>query len=133
MVYVAGLELSSSILTPLSDYAVVNPKKQKTNADGYYPKDVANNLKTYLYISTGIYVFLGVVAFIFCFWISRKRAQETEEKEVKEKKNISLSESFGLIRTKKYLMLLSFCICGLCKYNNIKVYILYILIYSYNF
>ena len=99
---------------------------------------------------------MGVVAFLFAFEYQEKEpekdekliddknqdeggandkieAQETEEKEVKEKKNISWSELFRLIRTKKYLMLLSFCVCGLCKYNNIKIYILYILIYSYNF
>ena len=155
-VCVAGLGLSSSILTPLADYAVVNPNKQKTDDDGYYPQDVANNLKTYLYILTGIYVFLGVVAFLFSFEYQEKEpekdekliddknqdeggandkieAQETEEKEVKEKKSITWKELFQLLKTKKYLMLLSFCVCGLCKYNNIKIYILYILIYSYNF
>ena len=152
-IYVAGLGLSSSILTPLADFVVVNPNKETTDDDGYYPQNVANNLKTYLYILTGIYIFLGVVSFFFAFEFqekekdeklienknqieganNHKETQETQEEEVKEKKNISWSELFRLIRTKKYLMILSFCICGLCKYNNIRIYILYILIYIFIF
>lgn len=136
-VCVAGLGLSSSILTPLADYFIVNPNKSKTDEQGYYPEDVAKNLGTYLYILTGIYVFLGVTAFLFAFEYQEVKQEngnedklvedtETKEKEeqenkteVKEKKNITWSELFKLIKTKKYLMLLSFCVCGLCKYSNI--------------
>ena len=64
---VAGLGLSSSILTPLADYFIVNPNEIGTDEDGYYPKEVADNLKRYLYILTGIYVFLGVSAFLLAF------------------------------------------------------------------
>ena len=46
---VSSLGLSSSILTPLADFFIVNKKKESTDADGYYPIEVANNLKTYLY------------------------------------------------------------------------------------
>ena len=140
---VAGLGLSSSILTPLADFFIVNKNKEKTDSDGYYPEEVANNLKTYLYILTGIYVFLGVSAFLLAFEYKEENDQkedneneEQEEKkliedkkdeeenninevkteEVKEKKNISVKELFILFKTKKYLMLLSFCICGLCKF-----------------
>ena len=138
---VAGLGLSSSILTPLADFFIVNKNKEKTDGDGYYPEEVANNLKTYLYILTGIYGFLGVSAFLLAFEYKEeeKEDNENEEKEekkligdkkdeeenntnevkieeAKEKKNISVKELFILFKTKKYLMLLSFCICGLCKY-----------------
>ena len=127
---VAGLGLSSSILTPLADFFIVNPKKEPTDDKGYYPKEVANHLKTYLYILTGIYAFLGVLAFFFAFEYKeevqendeklieeekQKEGTETTTKEVKEKKNITWKELFQLLKTKKYLMLLSFCICGLCK------------------
>ena len=132
--------MSSSILTPLADFFIVNKNKEKTDGDGYYPEEVANNLKTYLYILTGIYGFLGVSAFLLAFeYKEEKEDNENEEKEekkliedkkdeeenntnevkieeVKEKKNISVKELFILFKTKKYLMLLSFCICGLCKY-----------------
>ena len=147
---VAGLGLSSSILTPLADFLIVNPDKKKTNTEGYYPPEVANRLKTYLYILTGIYVVLGILAFFFSFEYKeeaiendekliaekketnetetktedvkeKKETNETETKteDVKEKKNITWKELFQLLKTKKYLMLLSFCVCGLCKYNNI--------------
>ena len=129
---VAGLGLSSSILTPLADFFIVNKNKEKTDDDGYYPEEVANNLKTYLYILTGIYVFLGVFAFLLAFEFKEEKEEdvkliedkndeenntnETKTEEVKEKKNITVKELFMLFKTKKYLMLLSFCICGLCKY-----------------
>ena len=70
------LGLSSSILTPLADFFIVNKNKEKTDGDGYYPEEVANNLKTYLYILTGIYVFLGVSAFLLAFEFKE------EEKEI---------------------------------------------------
>ena len=41
---VAGLGLSSSILTPLADYFIVNPEKEGTDEKGYYKKDIADNL-----------------------------------------------------------------------------------------
>jgi hypothetical protein len=52
-----------------------------------------------------------------------EKTSESEAKEQKEKKNISGKELFRLFRTKKYLMLLSFCVCGLCKYNNYEIFI----------
>ena len=131
---VAGLGLSSSILTPLADFFIVNKNKEKTDGDGYYPEEVANNLKTYLYILTGIYVFLGVSAFLLAFEFKEENDQkedanliedkkdeennpnEQKIEEVKEKKNISFKELIFLFKTKKFLMILSFCICGLCKY-----------------
>ena len=150
---VAGLGLSSSILTPLADYFVVNPNKEGTDENGYYPKQVADNLKKYLYILTGIYVFLGVSAFLLAFEYTEEKPEDTklitdekdekiinqktnsgddeenqqnkEKEEKKEKKDISSKELFRLFKTKKNLMLLSFCICGLCKFNkNIYIYFL---------
>jgi hypothetical protein len=143
---VSSLGLSSSILTPLADFFIVNKNKESTDTDGYYPEAVANNLKTYLYILTGIYGFLGISAFLLAFEykneetkdetkliegqneeeniIEDKKEKESEnkeeekeegKKEIKIKKQISVKELFRLFRTKKYLMILSFCICGLCK------------------
>ena len=155
---VAGLGLSSSILTPLADFFIVNPKKEGTTPDGYYSETVANNLKKYLYILTGIYVFLGVSAFFLAFEYEeekqndeklieeekhdaeqgKKEEEEKEEttkeekaEESKEKKNISGRELFLIFKTKKNLMLLSFCVCGLCKYNRINLFIL-LNIYNYS-
>ena len=82
---VAGLGLSSSILTPLADFFIVNPNKESTDKKGYYPKEVANHLKTYLYILTGIYVFLGVLAFFFAFEYNEE-VQEDDDKFIEEKK-----------------------------------------------
>ena len=131
---VAGLGLSSSILTPLADFFVINKNKDSTDEDGYYPKEVANNLKTYLYILTGIYIFLGVSAFFLAFEYKEDEnggdlvliqdnkeektndADKSTKEEIIEKKNITIKELLFLFKTKKYLMILSLCICGLCKY-----------------
>ena len=104
---VAGLGLSSSILTPLADFFIVNKKKESTDNDGYYPEEVANNLKTYLYILTGIYGFLGVSAFLLGFEYKEEEVKtednnliedkkednnkEEKQEEIKEKKNISVN------------------------------------------
>ena len=40
---------------------------------------------------------------------------EDKKEEIKIKKHITVYEIFRLFGTKKYLMILSFCICGLCK------------------
>ena len=40
---------------------------------------------------------------------------EDKKEEIKIKKHITVYELFRLFGTKKYLMILSFCICGLCK------------------
>ena len=157
---VSSLGLSSSILTPLADFFIVNKNKESTDTDGYYPEAVANNLKTYLYILTGIYGFLGISAFLLAFEYKKEKIEgesnliegqneegnnedkkEKEEKkdnenienkekieseneeeniedkkeEIKIKKHITVYELFRLFGTKKYLMILSFCICGLCK------------------
>ena len=53
----------------------------------------------------------------------KKQEEEGQDTKVKEKKSISWTELFQLIKTKKYLMLLSFCVCGLCKYNNYEIFI----------
>jgi MFS family permease len=142
---VGGLGLSSSILTPLADYFIVNPNKLGTDKDGYYPKEVADNLKTYLYILTGIYAFLGIFAFFLAFEYneeehkkeedeklitsdeekkdSDKKEETKEEKKEEtkeEKKDISGKELFRLFKTKKNLTMLCFCICGLFLDNLIS-------------
>ena len=104
-------------------FFIINKKKESTDKDGYYPEEVANNLKTYLYILSGIYGFLGISAFILGFPYKEENKTETDDsnlieeikEEIKEKKNISVKELFALFKTKKYLMILSFCICSLCK------------------
>ena len=83
---VGGLGLSSSILTPLADYFIVNPNKLGTDEEGYYPKEVANNLKTYLYILTGIYLFLGISALLLTFEYKEEEEHQDDEKLIEESK-----------------------------------------------
>ena len=79
---VGGLGLSSSILTPLADYFIVNPNKLGTDDEGYYPEEVAYNLKTYLYILTGIYAFLGVSAFFLAFEYNEEEHKKEEDEKL---------------------------------------------------
>ena len=95
---VAGLGLSSSILTPLADYFIVNPKKEGTDTDGYYPENVANNLKKYLYILTGIYIFLGVSAFLLAFEYEEEEKQN-DGKLIEGEKEEAVGENKEEIKT----------------------------------
>lgn len=115
---VGGLGISSSIFTPLADFIIINPKKIKTNNNGIYPNEVAENLKNYLYILTGIYVILGIIALCFGIEYQETNENESENSSIKFKdknKDISNKELCKVFFSKGNMYLLSFCICGICK------------------
>lgn len=135
-VIVGGLGLSSSVYTPLADLVIVNPKQEPTDEKGYYPKPVANNLKKFLFVISGIYAVLGLLAFLLVFEFQeedleeevkmideeknkeeeKENAKEKEEKNPPEKKDDSSGVDLTKIFfSKRNMILLSFCICGLCK------------------
>lgn len=138
-IIVAGLGLSSSMLTPLADYFIVNPEGRGTNKEGYYEEDVANNLRKFLYVLTGIFAFLGTIAFFVTFPFEEeqnnlnlkneenepdKEKGETEgceEKDSKKdnannKQDIDRKDLYKIFFSKKNLIMLGITISGLCKY-----------------
>ena len=59
--------ISTSFLTPIADYGIINPDKKDTDSDGLYPEEIANRLPKYLYILLGIFVLIGSIAYFTTF------------------------------------------------------------------
>ena len=59
--------LSSSFLTPIADYIIINPKKLNTTKDGIYPIEISDNLPRYLYFLISIFVIIGSISYFTTF------------------------------------------------------------------
>ena len=66
-IIVSGAGMCSSIFTPLADFVVINPEKEKTNDLGFYPEYIAQRLLKYLIIVTGILSVFGALSVFFTF------------------------------------------------------------------
>jgi MFS family permease len=125
-IILGGAGISSSILTPLADYLIINPDKEKANSHtGLYSKIVGNRVPTYLVILCITFLVLGIFAlFITIPFEEKKRDTENEvvgETAEEEQTLIkarpgeleaSLKDTFFSL---KNCQLLSFCFCGFCK------------------
>ena len=78
-IIVSGAGMCSSIFTPLADFVVINPEKEKTNDDGFYPEYIAHRLLKYLIIVTGILSIFGALSCFFTF-----------DKKIKKEENIGI-------------------------------------------
>ena len=76
--------LSSSFLTPIADYIIINPKKLNTTKDGLYPMEIADNLPRYLYFLIGIFVLIGGISYFTTF--NFKDNKTITDNEVNEEK-----------------------------------------------
>ena len=119
-IILGGAGISSSVLTPLADYVIINPDKKKADEEtGLYPKEVGDKVPTYLIILCVTFLILGIFSLIFTF--PYQEEENVEEKE-KEEENLikplpgepeaSLKETFFSI---KNCMFICFCFCGFCK------------------
>ena len=124
-IILGGAGISSSILTPLADYLIINPDKEKANSHtGLYSKIVGNRVPTYLVILCITFLVLGIFAiFITIPFEEEKRDTENivvgetpEEQTVIRARpgelQASLKDTFFSL---KNCQLLSFCFCGFCK------------------
>lgn len=122
-IILGGAGLSSSLLSPLADYWIINPDREDVvdTKTGLYSPEVANRLKTYLYILCAIFLVLGVVSFFITFKYQEESLDSIEEP-IKNDENQTARPSAPLLETffsKKNLMMVSFCFCGFCKYKFI--------------
>lgn len=130
-IILGGAGISSSVLTPLADFFIINPdKKPADKSTGLYNKEVADRVPTYITILFVTFLVLGVISTIITFPYSdnENESGEIKEKELEdaegntsEKKNILVNEDAvkatlleTFFSTKNY-MLFSFCFCGFCK------------------
>jgi MFS family permease len=77
-IIVSGAGMCSSIFTPLADFVVINPEKEKTNDDGFYPEYIAHRLLKYLIIVTGILSIFGALSCFFTFDKKNKKEEKVE-------------------------------------------------------
>ena len=118
-IILGGAGISSSILTPLADFFIINPDKEKADEKtGLYPEDVGNRVPKYLIILLIIFSVLGLFSLIFNFPFKEEDDTKPTEKEENLIKPLpgeaesSLKETFFSIKNS---ILICFCFCGFCK------------------
>ena len=118
-----GAGLSSSILTPLADFWIINPDKIPANEDtGLYEDDeIADRVPKYIVILCIMFLILGFMSIFMTFPYQAENEDNTEEKKVVNKSSPESQVSLlTLFISLKNLKLLSFCFCGFCKKNIIN-------------
>ena len=130
-IIIGGLGLSSSVLTPIADYLIINPNEEKTDDRGYYPEKVALNLWFYLKFLTILFIVLGVIGISLTIAYEKEPVIEETEADTGNSNLVSpdrTESSFSVQNQSnlcllcdgffswKNLMMISFCFCGLCKY-----------------
>lgn len=136
-IIIGGLGISSAVLTPIADYIIINPENIDTDDNGYYPKNVADNLVKFLYFLSILFLILGVIAFSLTFKYENEPSSTDDifgkaaEMESEERPSLSterrssmkvLCEGFW---SWKNFILFCFCFCGPCKLN-IFLYIIFL-------
>ena len=116
-IILGGGGISSSILTPLADFFIINPEKEKTDEEGIYPKYIADRVPKFTLIILIIFIILSIISLLITFPYEESD-EENDSKDNKDnkknKKNGSLKEA---LCSMKNLMMVSFCFCGFCKYD----------------
>ena len=81
-IILGGAGISSSVLTPLADFLIINPGKEKANEiTGLYPKEVGDRVPKYLIILSVTFLILGLFSLLFNFPL---REEDNNEETVKE-------------------------------------------------
>ena len=119
-IILCGGGISSSILTPLADFFIINPEKKGTNENGIYPDYIAFRLPNFILIILIMFIILSIISLIIIFPYTK----DENEVEIKEKEeSIIDNNNKGSLRealtSKNNLMMISFFFCGFCKVNNL--------------
>ena len=147
-IMISSAGIASTFLTVLADFVIVNPDRKNTYENGIYPKDVADNMGTYIKIICGVLMALDIIGFLLTFDFNKIPEDENQEKHIKndnirrktslETTDINISsdksctisgnQEFSGDNKKMKLMnafcskcncqLFSFCFCGFCKHKN---------------
>ena len=84
-IILGGGGISSSILTPLADFFIINPEKIGTYKNGIYPESIANKLPDFIKIILICFIIMSVIAFIITIPYSEDD-KEIEEYDDEKKK-----------------------------------------------
>ena len=138
-IIVSGAGMCSSIFTPLADFIVINPEKEKVDDLGFYPEYIAHRLLKYLIIVTGILSIFGALSIFFTFDKKTKKEEnigkinddnENEDEENKNelienknddenKEKVTPTSNKRLLEaftSTKNIMFICFCFGSFCKY-----------------
>ena len=66
-VVMAASGISTTFLTPIADFIIINPEKNDTDSKGLYSKEIANRLPQYIYVLLGIFFVIGTISYLFTF------------------------------------------------------------------
>ena len=114
-IILGGGGISSSILTPLADFFIINPEKNGTDENGFYQKSIADRLPYFILILLICFIIMSVIAFIITIPYSEDDKEIEEYDDEKKKFNNNNGSLREAITTKKNLIMISFCFCGFCK------------------
>jgi MFS family permease len=92
-IVMSGAGICSSIFTPLADFIVINPEKEKVDEEGFYPEYIAKRLLRYLIIVTGILSVFGIISIFFTFNNNNVDENKKEENLVESNKLDSKEDS----------------------------------------
>ena len=100
-IIVSGAGMCSSIFTPLADFIVINPEKEKVDDMGFYPEYIANRLLKYLIIVSAILSVFGALSIFFTFDNKKKE----EKKSGKDMVNIKNDNDNNIENKKENLVI----------------------------
>lgn len=120
-IILGGAGISSSILTPLADFFIINPDKIPANEDTgiYEDEEIANRVPKYIAILCVMFLILGILSIFMTFPYTEGNEEQGETVEeannVKKESPENEARLIDLFLSSKNLKLLSFCFCGFCK------------------
>ena len=122
-IILGGAGISSSLLTPLADFLIINPEQVAADKETglYLNEEVANRVPKYLVILCIRFLILGIVSLLITFPYQKEEDEEKGKEEqssnAKEKEDNIASQTplTTLFFSTKNLKLFSFCFCGFCK------------------
>ena len=116
-IILGGGGISSSVLTPLADFYIINPEKEKTDDDGIYPKKIADRLPDFLLILLISFIIMGSIALLMTFPYEEDNKENENEKKEEKNNAKQIAKLKEALLSNKNLMMISFCFCGFCKLN----------------
>ena len=119
-IILGGAGISSSILTPLADFIIINPDQIPANPKTglYDDEEVANRLPKYLVILCITFLIIGIISLLITFPYQKDNDDEKDESSNEKEKEASIASQTPLTKlffSMKNLKLFSFCFCGFCK------------------
>lgn len=117
-IILGGAGLSSSILTPLADFIIINPEKKPANEKTgiYEDEEIANRVPKYIVILCVMFLILGIVSIFMTYPFKEETTEKAEETKPDDKNSPeSQAKLWKLFISPQNLKCLSFCFCGFCK------------------